>query len=88
MSDQSPIGGPDTGHRASAVTGKLATPRVAAILVIVALAIWFMIANSTHIRIHLWVFWVSARLWVVLLGTFLAGVATGWLLVKRRTAKS
>jgi hypothetical protein len=88
MSDQSPFDGTETGHRISAVSGKLAKPRVVAVLVIVALAIWFMIANSAHIRVHLWVFWVSARLWVVLLGTFLAGVATGWLLVKRRTAKT
>jgi uncharacterized integral membrane protein len=87
MSDQSPKGGTATGHRTSTISGKLAKPRLVAAMVIVALAIWFIIANSAHIRVHLWVFWVSARLWVVLLGTFLAGVAAGWLLVKRRTTK-
>jgi uncharacterized integral membrane protein len=86
MSDLPPIGSPEPEHKASAVSEKLLNPKTVAGLVIAVLAIWFIIANNVHTRVHLWVFWVSARLWVVLLGTFIAGGAAGWLL-KRRTAK-
>jgi len=48
--------------------------------------VWFIIANSTKVRIHLWVTWVSSPLWLVLLLTFLAGSLVG-LLVGRRRAK-
>jgi hypothetical protein len=36
------------------------------------------------VRIRLWVPWVSARLWVVLLLTFLAGALVGFLMGRRR----
>ena len=86
MSDLPPIGAPEAERKSSGVSEKLVNPKTVTGLVIAVLAIWFIIANSAHTRIHLWVFWVSARLWVVLLGTFVAGIAAGWLL-KRRNAR-
>ncbi len=65
---------------------KLLNPKSVIGLLIVVLAVWFIIANNTEVRVHLWVAWVSARLWLVLLGVFVAGLATGWLL-KRRTVR-
>ena len=86
MSDHIPAGGPGTGRAKAPVTEKLLNPKSVIGLLITVLAAWFIIANNTEIRVHLWVAWVSARLWLVLLCTFVAGLATGWLL-KRRTAK-
>ena len=85
MSDRTSAGGPGTSRTKTPVTEKLLNPKSVIGLLIVVLAVWFIIANNTEVRVHLWVAWVSARLWLVLLGTFLAGLATGWLL-KRRTA--
>jgi hypothetical protein len=63
---------------------RFATPRAFFALLITAAAVWFIIANNSLIRIHLWLTWVSARLWLVLLLTFVAGALTGWLLGWRR----
>ena len=81
------MGSPGPGRRMSAVSEKLLTPKTMVGLLIAVLSIWFIVANSGEIRVHLWVFWVSARLWLVLLGTFIAGLATGWLLKRHRTPR-
>jgi hypothetical protein len=79
-----------TGHKpdrrsAKDVLGdRLASPKAALGALITIIAIWFIIANNTHVRIHLWVTWVSARLWVVLLLTFVAGALVGYLFARRR----
>jgi len=87
MSDQTPAGGPETPTRKSTVSEKLVTPRNVIGLLIAVLAIWFVIANNTEIRVRLWVTWVDAKLWIVLLCTFAAGLLTGWLLKRRRTRR-
>ena len=87
MSDLPPTGSPEAGRKRSALSEKLPNGKALAGLVIAVLAIWFIFANSARVRVHLWVFWFTARLWVVLLGTFLAGAAAGWLLRRRRTPK-
>jgi uncharacterized integral membrane protein len=86
MSDQTSAGGPGSARTKTPVSEKLLNPKSVIGLLIVVLAVWFIIANNTEVRVHLWVAWVSARLWLVLLGVFVAGLATGWLL-KRRTVK-
>lgn len=63
---------------------KLANPRFILGGIITIAAIWFIIANNSLVRIHLWVTWVSARLWVVLLLTFVAGALVGFLFARRR----
>jgi uncharacterized integral membrane protein len=87
MSDQTPAGGPGNATRKSTVSEKLVTPRNVIGLLIAVLAIWFVIANNTEIRVRLWVTWVDAKLWIVLLCTFAAGLLTGWLLKRRRTRR-
>ena len=71
---------PDSGERGS----RFATPRAFFGLLITAAAVWFIIANNTSVRIHLWLTWVSARLWLVLLLTFVAGALVGFLMGWRR----
>ncbi|WP_354639149.1 LapA family protein [Kitasatospora camelliae] len=58
--------------------------RAIAIVVIVALSLWFLFANLDRVKIQFWVFTVTAPLWITLLGTLLAGGVLGWLLKGRR----
>ncbi|MEV4615349.1 LapA family protein [Kitasatospora sp. NPDC049258] len=59
--------------------------RVIAIVVITALALWFLFANLDRVKIQFWVFTVTAPLWIALLATLLVGAALGWLAKGRRT---
>jgi hypothetical protein len=63
---------------------RLLGPKVIVGLIIIALALWFVFTNNSEVRIHLWLGWVTARLWVVLICTFAAGVITGLLMRRRR----
>jgi lipopolysaccharide assembly protein A len=53
-------------------------------IVLVVLTVVFIVQNTVHHEIHL--LWVSveAATWLVLTVIFLLGVATGWLLHRRR----
>ncbi len=86
MGNVPPIGAPDepVAKPRRSVTQRLATPKVIAGLVIVALAVWFILANTSHTRVHFWVVWVTAQLWITLAGTFLVGMLLGFLM-RRRT---
>ena len=80
-----PVGGPQPeAKRESRLAERLATPKVFIGGIVTIAAVWFIIANNSHVRIHLWVTWVSARLWLVLLITFLAGGLVGFLMGRRR----
>jgi uncharacterized integral membrane protein len=72
---------PSAGSRTADL---LARPKVVLGAVITALAIWFIAVNNEKVRIHFWVVWVSARLWIVLLCVFLAGALVGFLFSRRR----
>ena len=72
------------GTGKSAIADRLASPKAILGLIITVAAVWFIIANNSLVRIHLWVTWVSARLWIVLLLTFVAGAIVGFLFAKRR----
>jgi len=63
---------------------RLATPKAFLGLLITVAAVWFIIANNQLVRIHLWVPWVTARMWVVLLLTFVAGALVGYLFATQR----
>lgn len=75
---------PTQQTRAGRDSGLLLTPKRILALLIVAAAAWFIIGNNSKISIHLWLTWVSARLWLVLLVTFLAGALVGFLFGWRR----
>jgi uncharacterized integral membrane protein len=61
-----------------------ASPRLIAGIVLAALAIWFVLINTSTARIHFWFFWAQAPMWFVLAVTFAAGVATAMLLARRK----
>jgi uncharacterized integral membrane protein len=83
-----PVGSPEPeGRRGSGLAEKLATPKVVIGGLISIAALWFIIANNSTVRIHLWVTWVSARLWLVLLLTFVAGALVGFMSGRRRAKR-
>jgi uncharacterized integral membrane protein len=81
-----PIGAPTDEPEARgrrSLTDRLITPKSVGGLVIVGLAVWFILANNAHTRIHFWVVWVTAQLWMVLAGTFVVGMLLGFLIRRR-----
>ena len=83
-----PVGSPQPDRKQkSGLAEKLATPKVVVGGLVSVAAVWFIIANTSHVRIHLWVTWVSAQLWLVLLLTFLAGTLVGFLSGRRRAKR-
>ncbi len=59
-------------------------PKLIIGILILAALIWFLLVNTRHVPIKLWVETVSAPLWLVLLCTFAAGMIASWLLTWRR----
>ena len=59
-------------------------PKLILAVLILAALIWFVLVNTRHVPIKLWVHTVSAPLWLVLLCTFAAGMIASWLLTWRR----
>lgn len=70
-----------------ALAEKLGTPKAFFGILITVAAVWFIIANNQIVRIHLWLTYVNARLWIVLLLTFVAGAIVGYLFAKRRARR-
>ncbi|WP_330294449.1 LapA family protein [Streptomyces sp. NBC_00503] len=64
--------------------GLPASPRVLVGAALVVLSVWFVLINTRTVRIHFWVFWAQAPMWLVLVVTFLAGAAASWLFQRRR----
>jgi uncharacterized integral membrane protein len=52
--------------------------RTIGIATIVVLAVWFVLANTRSATIRFWIPTVAAPMWIVLAGTFAAGVLAGW----------
>ncbi|GAA1973563.1 LapA family protein [Kitasatospora viridis] len=67
------------------VRGRQIRLRTIGMLLLAALAIWFIAANTASTSIHLWVPTVTLPLWLVLAVTLLVGAALGWLASRRRT---
>ena len=84
-----PVGAPDEpetrGQRS--LSDRLVTPKSIGGLVVIAVATWFILANTARTRIHFWVIWVSAQLWMVLAGTFVVGMLFGFLIRRGRDRK-
>jgi uncharacterized integral membrane protein len=70
---------PQRERRWVAANGKQIT---AAVLVV--LAVWFALVNRSSTKITFWLVDVAAPLWLVLAGTFVGGLAAGWLIRRRR----
>ncbi|MET7437709.1 lipopolysaccharide assembly protein LapA domain-containing protein [Streptomyces sp. NPDC005496] len=56
-------------------------------LVLAALAIWFIAANTKSVTIRLWVSEVTLPLWIVLSVTLLVGILLGLLIAYRRARR-
>lgn len=84
---QSPYDQPPEHGGRGALAERLSSPKVFIGGIITIAAIWFIIANNSRVRIHLWLTWVSARLWMVLLLTFVAGALVGYLFARRRARR-
>ena len=54
--------------------------------VIIALAVWFILANTEAVRVKLWLVSVETPMWIMITVVFLAGWAVGALL-RRRSAR-
>ena len=52
--------------------------RTIAAAIVVALSLWFVLANTESATIRFWIPTVEAPMWTVLVGAFLAGGLTGW----------
>ncbi|MFG2332402.1 LapA family protein [Streptomyces sp. NPDC048604] len=61
--------------------------RTIGFVVLAALAIWFIAANTESVTIRLWVSDVTLPLWTVLTGTLLAGIVLGLLIAYRRARR-
>ncbi|MZD08036.1 DUF1049 domain-containing protein [Streptomyces sp. SID5785] len=66
------------------VKGREVRLRTLGFVVIGALAIWFIAANTKSVAVRLWVPEVTLPLWTVLAFTLLAGIALGLLIARRR----
>lgn len=78
-----------TGSPAGSATGRRGIrlgPKPIAAILIGAAALWFILANTATVHIHLWIPTVSAPMWLVLVIVFVAGLVTG-LLLQRRNKK-
>jgi uncharacterized integral membrane protein len=53
-------------------------------VVIAAIALWFIFANTRNVNVTLWVTTVRAPMWLVLLCTLAVGMLLGLLLAWRR----
>lgn len=78
-----PIGAPEREPERPSLAERLIGPKLVGGVLIVGVAVWFVLVNNSPTRIHLWVAWVTLKLWMVLGGTFLAGILAGYLLRAR-----
>ncbi|MEU9705260.1 LapA family protein [Streptomyces sp. NPDC047981] len=69
------------------VKGRDMRLRTIGFLVLAALAIWFIAANTGSVTIRLWIPTVTLPLWSVLTVTLLVGMLLGMYLARRRARR-
>ncbi|MFJ6015747.1 DUF1049 domain-containing protein [Streptomyces sp. NPDC092952] len=69
------------------VKGRSVRIRTIGVVVLAALAIWFIAANTGSVAIRLWIPSVTLPLWAVLAVTLLVGLGMGGYLFRRRTKR-
>lgn len=65
-------------------TGVQISPRVWVGLAIAAVALTFILQNRQIVSVNFLLLAVMAPLWTALVGVFAAGLATGWLVSRRK----
>ncbi|WP_063831158.1 lipopolysaccharide assembly protein LapA domain-containing protein [Streptomyces griseus] len=73
-------------HEPATVTvkGRDLRLRTVGLVLVAALAIWFIAANTGSVTLRLWIPTVTLPLWIVLTVTLLVGVLLGLFLARRR----
>ncbi len=56
-------------------------------LLVAALAVWFIAANTGSVTIRLWIPTVTLPLWIVLTVTLLVGIVLGRFIARRRASR-
>jgi uncharacterized integral membrane protein len=81
-----PVSSPVAGQQAPAQRARRRriSPKLILVVLIFAATLWFVLVNTRHMNIKLWIPTVSAPVWLVLLCTFGAGLIAGLLLGWRR----
>lgn len=76
-------------HEPSTLTvkGRDMRVRTIAFVVLAALAIWFIAANTGSITVRLWIPTVTLPLWIVLTVTLLVGMLLGLFIARRRAQR-
>ncbi|MEU3098176.1 lipopolysaccharide assembly protein LapA domain-containing protein [Streptomyces sp. NPDC006967] len=69
------------------VKGRDVRLRTIGFLLLAALAVWFIAANTESVSIRLWVSTVTLPLWTVLTVTLLVGMLLGLLVARRRARR-
>lgn len=85
MTTQPPTAGPKSPRSAA---DKIDRTRLIGGIVIAAIAIWFIMANTNDARITFWFVTVSAPIWLTLAGTFMAGMLASLLFTRSRSRKN
>ncbi|MGW6400702.1 DUF1049 domain-containing protein [Streptomyces sp. NPDC055134] len=77
------------GHGPSTVTvkGRAMRLRTIGFVVLAALAIWFIAANTGSVTIRLWIPNVTLPLWSVLTVTLIVGILLGLYIARRRAQR-
>jgi uncharacterized integral membrane protein len=67
------------------IAGVPLNARTAAFVVVAILAVWFVLMNTSSVKIHLWgLSTVTSPLWIVLLVMAAVGALLGWILRRYR----
>ncbi|GHG37948.1 hypothetical protein GCM10018791_64440 [Streptomyces zaomyceticus] len=61
--------------------------RTIGFVVLAALAIWFIAANTGSVTVRLWIPNVTLPLWIVLTVTLLVGIVLGLFIARRRARR-
>ncbi|MEU9606517.1 LapA family protein [Streptomyces sp. NPDC048057] len=79
----------DGSHGPSTLTvkGRDVRLRTIGFVVLAALAIWFIAANTGSVTIRLWIPTVTLPLWSVLTVTLVVGIVLGLLIARRRARR-
>ncbi|MGI5446916.1 DUF1049 domain-containing protein [Streptomyces sp. CA-243310] len=79
----------DTSHGPSTLTvkGRDLRLRTLGFILLVALAIWFIAANTGSVTVRMWIPTVTIPLWAVLTVTLLVGIVLGLVIARRRARR-
>lgn len=69
------------------VKGRDMRLRTIGFVVLAALAIWFIAANTGSVTVRLWIPNVTLPLWIVLTVTLLVGIVLGLFIARRRARR-